>query len=308
MTVSYLSKHQSGYRRFIRSSCMFAVAVLLLQTPVFAASSVWKISKGADELYLGGTIHMLPPSAFPLPDEFEQAYQKADVVVLEAKMPDPADQQASMVMIAKLSYQNGDTLSQKLSPKVLQALADYLKTFSLTPQQFNAFKPGFVAMQIAMLELRKAGMAGDGVDMYFVTKATADAKPQQYLETVEFQLDLMAAMGAGTEDQFMLANLKRADETAELLRQSIAAWRIGDIAALERILLNDARADDPASFELLFTKRNQDWLPKIQQLFGNKQRELILVGAGHLPGKDGLLALLSAAGYKVEHFDAAAAR
>lgn len=305
MTVSQLLPQQSGYRRLIRSSCIVAIATLLLQAPAFAASSVWKISKGNDELYLGGTVHMLPPTAFPLPAEFEQAYQQADVVVLEAKLPDPADQQAAMAMIAKLSYSNGDTLSQKLSPKVLQTLADYLKTFSLTPQQFNAFKPGFVAMQIAILELRKAGMAGEGVDAYFVKKATKDAKPQQYLETMEFQLDLMASMGAGTEDQFMLANLKHADETAELLRQSIAAWQVGDIAALERILLNDTRADDPASFALLFTQRNQDWIPKIQQLFGNEQRELILVGAGHLPGKDGVLALLSAAGYQVEHFTVA---
>lgn len=302
MTISRFSSRQSSYRRIIRNSCVIAITTLLLQAPAFAASSVWKISKGSDELYLGGTIHMLPPTAFPLPAEFEQAYTKADVVVLEAKLPDPGDQKAAMAMMAKLSYSNGDTLSEKLSPKVLQALADYLKTFSLTPQQFDAFKPGFVAMQIAMLELRKAGMAGEGVDAYFVKKATRDAKPQHYLETMEFQLDLMASMGAGTEDQFMLANLKHADETAELLRQSITAWQVGDIAALERILLNDARADDPASYELLFTKRNQDWVPKIQQLFGNKQRELILVGAGHLPGEDGLLALLSAAGYQVEHF------
>ncbi len=306
MTVSSLSKHPAGLRRFIRSSSLFVFAALLLQAPAFAVSSVWKISKGGDELYLGGTIHMLPADAFPLPEEFEQAYKLADVVVLEAKLPDPADQQASMAMIAKLSYSNGDTLTQKLSPKVLKTLADYLKTFNLTPQQFNAFKPGFVAMQIAMLEMRKAGMAGDGVDAYFVKKATKDAKAQQYLETVEFQLDLMAAMGVGTEDQFMLANLKHADKTAELLRQSIAAWQVGDIAALERILLNDARTDDPLSFEQLFTKRNRDWLPKIQQLFGNNQRELILVGAGHLPGKDGVLALLSAAGYQVEYFGAAA--
>ena len=86
------------------------------------------------------------------------------------------------------------------------------------------------------------------------------------------------------------------------MRQTLAAWRIGDLHALEQILLNDARADDPASFELLFTQRNRDWLPKIQQLFGNQQRELILVGAGHLPGQDGVLALLKAAGYQVEHF------
>jgi uncharacterized protein YbaP (TraB family) len=308
MTTSSLAKPLFATARLLRSGCLVMLTAFVIQAPAFAASAVWKISKGSDELYLAGTVHMLPPSAFPLPAEFEHAYQLADTVVLEAKLPDPADQQAALAMMTTLSYSNGETLNQKLSPKVWQALADYLKTVNLTPQQFNTFKPGFVAMQIAMLELRKAGFAGEGVDLYFANKATADAKPQQYLETVEFQLALLAKMGAGTEDQFMLANLKRVDETAALMRQTLAAWRSGDLAALEQILLNDARADDPASFELLFTQRNRDWLPKIQQLFGNQQRELILVGAGHLPGQDGVLALLTAAGYQVEYFGVTGAK
>jgi uncharacterized protein len=302
MKASHFSAGRLRLSRLFSQSFAIVVAMLLLHTPVFAASSVWKVSKGADELYIGGTIHVLPANAFPLPDEFEQAYQQADVLVLEAKLPDPADQNATKAMIERLAYSKGETLSQKLSPKVLQVLADYLKTFNLTVQQFDGFKPGFVAMQIALLELHKAGMAGEGVDSYFASKATNAGKTQQYLETVEFQLDLMAKMGAGTEDQFMLANLKRADETAELLSQSIAAWRIGDVAALETILLDDARTDDPASFKLLFNDRNHDWIPKIQQFFGNRQRELILVGTGHLPGDEGVLALLRAAGYQVEPF------
>ncbi len=294
--------------RYVQRSLMAIAAALLLQVPAFAASSVWKVSKGADAVYLGGTIHMLPTSAFPLPAEFEQAYQLADVVVLEAKLPDPTDQQAAGAMIAKLSYPEGVTLSQKLTPQVLQALDDYLKSFKLTAQQFDRFKPGFVVLQMAMLELHQANMAGAGVDAHFAAKASADQKPQHYLETIEFQLDVMAKMGQGVENQFVQANLKRADETAQLLRQAIAAWRVGDVDALERILLVDAKADDPASFELLFNQRNHAWLPKIQQLFGNQQRELILVGAGHLPGNDGLLQLLRAAGYQVEHFTVAVSK
>jgi len=307
MQVTRLFAGITRHRLWLAHFGVLLVAMLLLQAPVYAVSSVWKISKGGDELYLAGTIHILPPQAYPLPAEFTQAYQQADVVVLEAKLPEPSDQQAALAMMTALSYSHGETLQQKLSPKVWQALTDYLQTIQLTPQQFNGFKPGFVAMQIALLELRKAGYVGDGVDMYFARQAIADGKPQQYLESMAFQLDLIAKMGAGTEDQFMLANLKRIDETATLMQQSLAAWRSGDLAALERILLDDARADDPASFALLFTQRNRDWLPKIQQMFGNAQRELILVGAGHLPGPDGVLALLQAAGYQVEYFAATTA-
>jgi hypothetical protein len=153
---------------------------------------------------------------------------------------------------------------------------------------------------MAMLELHQANMAGAGVDAYFAAKASTDQKPQHYLETIEFQLEVMAKMGQGVENQFVQANLKRANETAELLRRAIAAWRVGDVDALERILLLDAKADDPVAFDLLFNQRNHAWLPKIQQLFGNQQQEFILVGAGHLPGNDGLLQLLRAAGYQVQ--------
>ena len=58
--------------------------------------------------------------------------------------------------------------------------------------------------------------------------------------------------------------------------------------------------DDPASYQALFTQRNDNWMRKLLGYFRNAQREFVLVGAGHLAGDDGLIAQLKAQGFVVQ--------
>lgn len=286
--------------KYRQSVFAIAAAALLLPAQALAASSVWKVSKGDDHLYVGGTVHLLPASEFPLPAEFELAYQQADTLVLEAKMPDPTDQQATMAMLQKLSYGADEKLSKKISPKLFQQLDLYLQGFGIKAEQLDSFKPGFVAVQTTMLEMHKAKLAGEGVDAYFAQKAQTDNKPQHYLETLDFQLALMANMGVGQEEQFIQLMLEKNPQLVQLMQQSITAWRRGDLTVLDTLLLQDSKKEDPVTYQQMFTQRNLDWIPKIAAMFGNQQRELVLVGAGHLPGEDGVLQLLKAAGYTIE--------
>ncbi len=108
--------------KYRQSVLAIAAAALLLPAQALAASSVWKVSKGDDHVYVGGTVHLLPASDSALPAEFELAYQQADTLVLEAKMPDRTDQQATMAMLQKLSYGADEKLSKKISPKLFQQL------------------------------------------------------------------------------------------------------------------------------------------------------------------------------------------
>ncbi len=286
--------------KYRQSVLAIAAVALLLPAQALAASSVWKVSKGGDHVYVGGTVHLLPASEFPLPAEFELAYQQTDTLVLEAKMPDPADQQATMAMLQKLSYGADEKLSKKISAKLFQQLDLYLQGFGMKAAQLDGFKPGFVAVQTTMLEMHKAKLAGEGVDAYFAKKAQTDNKPQQYLETLDFQLALMAAMGVGQEEQFIQLMLEKNPQLVQLMQQSITAWRLGDLTVLDTLLLQDSKKEDPVTYQQMFTQRNLDWIPKIAAMFGNQQRELVLVGAGHLPGEDGVLQLLQAAGYTVQ--------
>lgn len=275
----------------------------LTSTTVLAQTSVWKVSKGNDYLYIGGTVHVLPESAFPLPAEFDVAYQATDTLVLETKMPEPGDTDMQTALMKAMAYSDGRSLSKVLSPEVYQQLADFFAPYGLQIQQLDGYKPGFVMLQMLALEMMKAQMAGEGVDSYFDKKAKADGRPLAYLESVESQINLLANMGDGYEDAFIKMNLEQFDDFKAYFADMIAAWRAGDMVALDKLAVQPAKELDPVLYQALFVQRNNAWLPQIVQMFGNDNKELVLVGGGHLAGSDSVLALLQQAGYKVEQLN-----
>jgi uncharacterized protein len=267
---------------------------------VTADTAVWKVSKGDDYVYVGGTVHLLPESAFPLPPEFEQAYANTDVLVLEAQMPAADDTAAQTALIQAMAYTDGRTLSKVLSPEVYQKVNDYFAPYGVQLQQLDGYKPGFVMLQMLALEMMKAQMAGEGVDSYFDKKAKADGKALAYLETLDSQIQLLANMGDGYEDAFLKMNLAQFDDFSAYFNAMLTAWRAGDMQQLDQLVVKPAQQMDPVLYQSLFVKRNQAWLPQLEAMFGNDNKELVLVGAGHLAGEHSVLALLQQAGYQVQ--------
>jgi uncharacterized protein YbaP (TraB family) len=264
-----------------------------------ADAAVWKVSKGDNEVFIAGTVHILPPSQFPLPSEFDQAYQQADSIVLEAKLPDPTDQKAQMAMIQQLSYPAGEKLSQVISESTYQKLAQHFTQLGINLDELNGFKPGFILSIMTAMAAQKAQLAGEGVDAYFEKQAKKDNKKTAYLETAEFQLNMLANMGKGNEDKFIQDTIEEMSEFKTLFENILIAWRAGDMNAIDELIIQEAQSQDPKSYQTLFVERNHNWIPQIEAMFNNKEKELVLVGAGHLAGKDSVLALLSAKGYTV---------
>jgi uncharacterized protein YbaP (TraB family) len=84
-----------------------------------------------------------------------------------------------------------------------------------------------------------------------------------------------------------------------MIRQLVNAWKDGDVQSLDRILNQDKRSD-PATHEVLFSRRNAKWVPEIERFAHGDGNYLIIVGAGHLVGEDGVVAQLRRAGYSVQ--------
>lgn len=286
----------------LRSGALF-LAMSLTAAPALAQTSMWKVSNGNDYLYIGGTVHLLPESAFPLPAEFDAAYKATDTLVLEANMPEPTDTDAQMTMLQAMAYSDGRSLSKVLSPEVYQLVADYFAPYGVQLQQLDGYKPGFIMLQMLALEMMKAQMAGEGVDSYFDKRAKADGKTLAYLESVDSQIQLLANMGEGYEDAFMQMNLEQYSDFKAYFAAMVAAWRAGDMIELDTLVVKPARELDPVLYQALFVQRNNAWLPQIKQMFGNDSKELVLVGGGHLAGEHSVLALLQQAGYKVEQIN-----
>lgn len=276
------------------------LSISLISNSAHAESSVWKVSKGSNYLYLGGTVHALPASEYPLPKEFQQAYQNSDSLVLETKLPDPTDAQAQQAMMMKMSYLDGSKLSDRLTATTTKKLKAYFSAFDTDFEQLNTFKAGFVVMMMAVMEINKAQITSDGVDAYFDKQAAKDNKKIEYLESVDFQLNLLANMGVGIEETFVKLNLDYNYDFKELFSVLLSAWRVGDTVLLDQSLLTEARAADAKSFAQLFTDRNKSWIPLIDKMFTDQDTEFVLVGAGHLVGAGSVIELLISQGYTVE--------
>jgi len=262
-------------------------------------SSVWKVSKGNDYIYVGGTVHILPASEFPLPGAFDKAYKDSQGIVLEADLPDPNDVQAQMQMMQAMAYSDGRTLKDVLKPKTFQALSEYFAQFGASAEQLQGFKPGFIMTMMLAMEAQKEQMAGEGVDAYFDKLAEKDKKLIEYLETTEFQIDMLANLGEGDEDKFINMNLQQMSEFKPLMLKMIKAWKTGDVKVIDDVLSAQMKDESPEIYETMITARNKDWIAKIERLFGDNDKEFVLVGAGHLAGDDSVLKLLSDKGYKI---------
>lgn len=280
----------------------FSVILLLCCTVAQADSAIWRVSKGADQVLIGGTVHLLPPSQYPLPAEFDAAFQRSDVLVLETDLAPMQDPARAAVLQQQLLYPAGTRLSSKLSDKTRGQLLDILQRHRLTLPQIDQFKPGMLVTQLTLLELQQHQFTSLGVDQHYLTLAQQQKKTLIYLEPIEFQLNLLASLGEGREDVFLQHALADVSDTADMMGKALSAWRSGDLTAVEQLVLAPVKAADAQTYQQMFVARNQAWLPQIQALFGNKEQELVLVGLGHLAGTEGVLALLQQAGYQVEPF------
>lgn len=277
-------------------------AVLLLSVPaVQAETSVWQVTKGEQRLYIAGTVHLLPPEQFPLPQEFSQAYHEADTLVFETDVRELETAKGMQLLMQHAMYSDGRSLSQVLSANTYQQLQQYAKTQGVDLAPLNQFKPDFVLLTLMQVALQKAGMAGEGVDMHFLKQAVADNKPMLFLETVEQQLAMLLNISAENEDAFVMQNLQQLSELEVELTKIIAAWRSGDTGTMAELAM--AFTDTPEGkqfYDALLVQRNKNWLPQLEQMLATPEIELVLVGALHLAGEANVLQLLREQGYSIK--------
>jgi uncharacterized protein len=281
----------------------YALLICLL-LPCFACAetSLWRISKGNNALLIGGTMHLLSKSDYPLPDEFEQAFREIDTLVLEADLDALSTPEAQAQLRQSLIYADGTNLKSKLKIKTFKALAKYCKSAGLSINSFQSLKPAMVVLTLTMAELKRLGLAGAGVDQFFLNKAKAQKKKITGLESAETQIKTLANMGEGQEDELILSTIKDFKKTPEFMDELKKAWRIGNLAGLEKTGIKTMRTEFPELNKSLLITRNNAWLPKIKAMLTTLERELILVGALHLVGDEGVLAQLTKQGYVVEQY------
>jgi hypothetical protein len=277
--------------------------VLWLPLGAWADASVWKLAD--TDIYLAGSIHVLRSSDYPLPIEYDIAYQNADRLVLETDLAAADDLRNQALVAARGIYTDGRTLSRELSDPVYARLSEYLRAKGLPPEQFELYRPWLVMLTLTMIELQANGItAQHGVDRHFYQRARRDGKPISGLEGIEVQIEALASLGGEFSDELIESQLSDMEQLPEMIDELIASWRVGDETLLNDLLMGDLRNQYPRVYDTVFRQRNRNWLEKLDGLIRSGDRVMVIVGSGHLIGEDGLIALLAERGHRFDKLDA----
>jgi len=277
----------------------FYFLLLLIPTLVSAQSSVWKVSKGNQHLFIGGTIHILGKNDYPLPPAYDRAYKQSKTLVFETDVEKANDPAFMQKLINHFAYQQGKTLRSGLKGSTFTTLKEYCQSSGIPISMLLPYKPQFASLMLTSMELQKLGINLAGVDDHYNRRALKDGKTVRELETIEEQLQFLANMGSGQEDELILSTIKENQQLEELMQLMLGAWRNGDMDTLDKEIVQPMKEEFPSTYQGLLVKRNNNWLPYIKAYLRSPDIEFILVGALHLAGKDGLITKFKNAGYSV---------
>ncbi|WP_435417646.1 TraB/GumN family protein [Parerythrobacter aurantius] len=254
---------------------------------------LWEIA-GADgrvEGWLFGTIHALPDGTEWHSGAVAEVTGKADYLVLEVAALDDSDAiRRSFMALAQSPGQ--PPLALRLDPGRRQALGDLIASTSYDADDFETIETWGAALIMAQAIASDAKPA-NGVDRA-LQRHFAGRRIEEF-EGASAQFAIFDRL-AEEDQRAMLAAVVDEAGLSKGRRSPAQIWLAGDLAALERETTSGILAD-PEVREALLVERNAAWVQRTVNLLRAGEQPLIAVGAAHLPGSDGMIALLAAEGY-----------
>ncbi|MEM8684173.1 MAG: TraB/GumN family protein [Pseudomonadota bacterium] len=280
---------------------LLACCLLLLALPARGDHplSLWEIKGDKNAVYLLGSVHLLRPKDHPLPSRIEQAYDDAESIIMEIDMDD-LDPIATQAMVNRLGVLNdGRTLRDLLGSERYAEAEAAAAAMDIPFGLLSQSEPWLAAVTIEQMALARLGFnPALGVEMTFSNKAQADGKPIDGFESIEEQLSFLDGLSADAQSDLLMQTLQEGRQLGAAMDELIEAWRVGDIDYLESTVLTDIQAF-PELYDVIVADRNTRWVEQIVALLNDDDDYLIIVGALHLVGPDGVPALLRAQGTDV---------
>ena len=262
------------------------------------APALWRAAGPKGSVYLFGSFHLLPADVKWRTPAVESALSQAAVVVFETDFAGTQDPQA---LIAKYGFlPPGQTLRSLLPASTNAELEKTASELEIPPLSLAPLRPWLAALTLGLqFAIHQGFDPSNGVEQQVITSAKASGKTLGTLETNESQLRVFADLTREQEVELLTVTLRQVRETPKMLGDMLAAYRRGDLAALEKTL--NADFDDfPALRKRILKDRHDKWLPQIEKMIGDGRTHIIIVGAAHLVGPDSVIAMLRAKGVKVE--------
>ncbi len=286
------------------------ITLLLVVAATLGAQAqlLWKVSgNGLDKpSYLFGTYHLaslgIKDSIAALP----QVQQDVQQVYGEIIMADMMKPETLMKMQQQMMLPADTTLKSLFSPAefetITQAVQEYLK---VDIALLDRMKPAALFQQLTVMFYLKHTPGynpQEQLDASFQQDATKAGKKVGGLETVQSQLDILFNKPLRRQAEDLYCFLSDPAKAERQAKEVITAYAAQDLDTVLRLMEEkEGTKCDPTPEEMaqLLYDRNHNWAKQMPALM-QAAPTLFVVGAGHLPGEQGLLALLKAQGYTVE--------
>jgi len=288
-------------------SALLVLLSIFVVLPSFAVEAeagktfLWEVKSDPATVYILGSIHFLKESMYPLDLSIENAFNKADTLVVEVDVSGSDAAKIQEMMLMNSLYSDGSTLKDHVSSDTFDLAKKTFDELGVPLETVQILRPWALALTLTTIELMKLGYDQEhGIDKYFLGKARAGKKIVA-LESAEFQVSLLSGLSDEDQEAFLAYTIKDLDKMSESVESMVKAWTSGDSDALESVLLQNVK--DYPRFEHIYEKliydRNRTMTKKIEGYLKDKGTYFVVLGAGHLVGKRGIINSLKDKGYKV---------
>lgn len=278
----------------------------LQYTPV-EKSLLWEITHPDIDStsYLYGTIHIIPSKDFFITPATSDAFSSCSQVTFEIDMKDMENPMTMLPMLMGMFMKNDTLLSDLITKEEYNEVSEHFKNSDLPlPMSIlNKVKPMFLTMldpeALSGIQGEEAAGGSTSYEMYFMEQATLQHKTTNGLETVAYQMSLFDAIPYKIQADMLVASISSPQNDSTAIDQNqllVDIYKQQDIQAMQSLVED---SEDTSNYEdILLTQRNKNWIPLIGKMM-RQQTTFFAVGAGHLGGEQGVIALLRKEGFIV---------
>ena len=263
---------------------------------------LYEVKSDVGTVYLFGTIHVGKPEFYPLDAKVNSAFAAASALYLEVNLSD-----ASLVTNASTmaTYPEGTNLDRTLSPSVKTKLYAALERYGLPREAAIRMKPWMLGQTLLLMEATRRGYdPAYASELHLLGLATAQRKEVRGLETLAEQFAIFDRMPESAQQRFLeeIVDALDSPRMAMDLDALVAAWSHGDARELEDELARERSEGTAFARDVLprlVDDRNRTMTQRIADIAHSGKTTFVAVGALHLVGANGVVALLRARGFTV---------
>ena len=259
-------------------------------------SLLWEVSGNglSQSSYLFGTFHLMCKNDIHFSGQLTTAVGRAEKIYMEMDMDDPAIMLGGLLL---MNMKDGKTLQQLYSAAEYKRLEIFFRDSLHTPLSFlQKMKPFF--LEALLYPKMMPCKTISGVEEELMKVAKLQKKEIKGFETMEFQASVFDSIPYEEQAKELLKSIDSMAVNKNNFDTMMNVYKSQQINEIEN-LFSKSEAGMQDHQDLLLNDRNKNWVAQLKTIMKTTP-VFVAVGAGHLVGKLGLIALLRKEGYTVQ--------